>query len=424
MIDRNIAPKIFPLSQPVIMEHKTEILPNGVELVILHDPSQEVFKVDIMFKAGAAYQPQRLIATTAINMLGEGTSSHTSEQISELFDYYGAYIGEHVSMINSELCLIGLCKYAEPVINLTAELIIDSIFPEKELGIFLKNRKQQFLIQCEKTSYLARKEYMLRMYGDGHPYSNQVDAEDYDLLERELLVEFHKERYAAENCKVYISGNVSDEILGYIRKAFSEIPNCYSLNERYIPKAKPSPIGKYHVTKEKSAQNSIRIGKSGVKLTDPDYPEFMLLNTIFGGYFSSRLMANIREEKGYTYGIQSCNLPMYNAANWFIATDVNKEMCQATIDECFKEMRNLAEKPIGKEEFNRARQYLHGELLRELDGAFAQSDMLRHKRSFGLDLGLYNQMIKRISTCDPDRIQELAARYLRPEECYIITAGE
>lgn len=424
MIDRNIAPKIFPLSRPVIMKHKTEILPNGVEVVILNDPTQEVFKMDILFKAGAIFQPQRLIATTAINMLGEGTSIHTSEQISELFDYYGAYIGEHVSMVNSELCLIGLCKYAEPVVNLTAELIIDSIFPEKELGIFLKNRKQQFLIQREKTSYLARKEYMLRMYGDGHPLANQVDAEDYDLLERDLLIDFHKERYVAENCKVYISGNVNEQILSYVRKAFSEIPNSFDINERYTPKPKPFPIGKYHVTKEKSAQTSIRIGKVGVKLTDPDYPEFMLLNTIFGGYFSSRLMTNIREEKGYTYGIQSCNLPVYSSANWFIATDVNKEMCQATIDECFKEMRNLSEKTVSKEEFNRARQYLHGELLRELDGAFAQSDMLRHKRSFGLDLGLYNQMIKRISTCNPDRIQELAARYLRPEECYIVTAGE
>lgn len=424
MIDRNIPPRIFPLSQPVIMEHKTEILPNGVEVVIMNDPTQEVFKMDIMFKAGAVYQPQRLIATTAINMLGEGTSKYTSEQISELFDYYGAYIGENVSMINSELCVIGLCKYAAPVINLTAELITDSIFPKKELEIFLKNRKQQFLIQCEKTSYLARKEYMLRMYGDGHPYSNQVAEEDYSKLDRDLLVEFHKERYVAENCKVYIAGNVNQEILKIIRDAFSAIPNSFDINEKYIPKAKPSPVGHYHVTKEKAAQNSIRIGKTGVKITDPDYPEFMLLNTIFGGYFSSRLMANIREEKGYTYGIQSCNLPLSGTANWFIATDVNKEMCQATIDECFKEMRNLIEKPIGNEEFNRARQYLHGELLRELDGAFSQSDMLRHKRSFGMDLGLYNQMIKRISTCNPDRIQELAARYLRPEECYIITCGE
>lgn len=424
MIDRNIAPQIFPLSNPVIMEHKTEILPNGVEVVIINDPSQEVFKMDIMFKAGAVYQPQRLIATTAINMLGEGTSKYTSEQISELFDYYGAYIGENVSMINSELCVIGLCKYAEPVIELTAELIIDSIFPEKELGIFLKNRKQQHLIQAEKTSYLARKEYMLRMYGDGHPYANQIAPEDYDKLDREQLIEFYKDRYAAENCKIYIAGNVTPQILAIIRDNFSKLPNVYNYNEKYIPKAKPSPIGKYHVTKEKAAQNSIRIGKSGVKITDPDYPEFMLLNTIYGGYFSSRLMANIREEKGYTYGIQSCNLPLSGAANWFIATDVNKDMCSATIDECFKEMRNLAEKPIGTEEFNRARQYLHGELLRELDGAFSQSDMLRHKRSFGMDLGLYNQMIKRISTCNPDRIQELAARYLRPEECYIITCGE
>lgn len=182
--------------------------------------------------------------------------------------------------------------------------------------------------------------------------------------------------------------------------------------------------GNGHVSKENCVQSSIRIGKSSVRLTDDDYAGYMLLNTILGGYFGSRLMSNIREEKGYTYGIGSFNVSLPQRSYWSITTEVNNEYTEATIEEIFKEIHKLRTETVPAEELNLVKNYLYGDLLRELDGVFAQSDSLKHKLNYGLDNSFYIGIIEKIRQCTPEAILELADKYWNPEEMYIVTAGQ
>lgn len=143
-----------------------------------------------------------------------------------------------------------------------------------------------------------------------------------------------------------------------------------------------------------------------------------------GGYFGSRLMSNIREDKGYTYGINSFNVSMPQGSYWCIAADVNNEFTDATIEETFKEINRLKQEPVGSEEMELVKNFLHGDLLRELDGVFSQSDALKHKLNYATDNRIYIDLIHRIKRCTADELLRLANKYWNTEEMYIVTAGK
>lgn len=423
MIDRTIAPALSAINRPSLWRHQKNQLANGIEMACLHDPSQETFKIDISFPAGAYYQPRPVTASTMLNMLNEGTRRHSAEEIAETFDYHGAYVDYNCGMHRSEISLISLTKYASPTIQMLAELIRESVFPEKELEIYLRNRKQQLLVDLEKTAYLARMELSRRLYGEQHPYANHFTLADFDRITPSLLDAFYRERVQAAGCRIVACGNVNETVLREIERSFSSMPRLpFPAEKQYA--IIPAAPGRYHVEKPNAVQTSIRIGKKGVHLTDKDYTDFQLLNMVLGGYFGSRLMSNIREEKGYTYGIASYNVSLPLAAHWMIATDVNAVQTEATIDECLKEIQRLREEPIPQEELDLVKSNFNGEILRELDGVFAQSDALKHKLNYGLDNSFYLEIIDRIKACTADDLQAMAVKHLDPAEMIIVTAGK
>jgi len=400
------------------------VLQNGIEVIYIHDPAQNVFKTDILFEAGINYQPQPLVASAALHMLNAGTRQHPAEAIADLFDYYGAYTDFNCGLNQSELSLISLNKYAAETLSMTAEMLTDSIIPEKELDIFLTNKKQEFLVNQEKTAYLARKKFSALLFGANHPYANPICEKDYALISAPLIRKFYHQHINARNCRIMVCGNVSDTVLGTIAAQFSRLPLPDNHSDSQEHPFTPAAAGRYHVEKNNTVQSSIRIGKTGVRLTDPDYAGFMLLNTVLGGYFGSRLMSNIREDKGYTYGIHSFNVSLPQSSFWCITTDVNNEYVEATLEQILKEIHLLQTERISPEELTLVKNFLQGNLLRELDGAFAQSDALKHKLSYGLDNRIYSEIIRKINTCQAEELMQLAQKYLNPEEMYIVTAGK
>lgn len=424
MIQRDTAPVLAPLFEPNILPYRQFTLNNGIEVVYIHDPSQEVFKIDAVFEAGIYYQTQPLIASTAINMLNEGTSRHSAEEIADLFDFYGAYTDFNCGLNKSELSLISLTKYAPQTIGMLAELLLDSIIPEKELDIFLTNKRQEFLVNREKTSYMARKKFSEVFFGSSHPYSNIVKESDFQNVKSTWVRDFYHQHINAQNCRIMICGNVSEQVLQTVIGKFGEFPKPSTPVTDPTRPFSPEQAGRYHVTKPNAMQTSIRIGKSGVRLLEEDYAGYMLLNTILGGYFGSRLMSNIREEKGYTYGINSFNVSMPQGSYWCIAADVNNEYADAAIEETFKEIERLKQQAVDDDEINLVKNFLHGELLRELDGVFSQSDALKHKLNYSTDNRIYIDLIHKIKSCTANELLHLANKYWNTEEMYIVTAGK
>jgi len=421
-MNRNIAPHLNELVAPTLLPHQREELSNGVEVIYLNDPRQEIFKMDVIFPAGTYYQPQPIVASTMLNLLNEGTRYHTSAEIAELFDFHGAYVEYNCGLHQSELSLIALQKYASQTIRQVAEMVQASTFPEKELAIYLRNRKQEHLINLEKTTYLASQEFRRAFFGEQHPYANYFTVSDFDTIQRDVIEQFYRERIHATGCRILVSGKVDGQVLQEIHRHFSTLPPTALPPEPHFTPSPSSPQ-RYHVPKTDAVQASIRMGMSGVHLLDEDYAHFQLLNMVLGGYFGSRLMSNIREEKGYTYSIHSFNVSLKQAAYWNVATDVNTDQVEATLTEIHKEISRLREELIPDEELNLVKNYFHGELLRELDGVFSQADALKHKLHYGIDNTFYLKIMKRIKTCTPEKLLQAAQKYFLPEKMYTIVVG-
>lgn len=422
--NRSQAPALSTLVVPELIPYNRTTLSNGIELYTLNDPSQEVFRLDVNFEAGVFYQPRPLIASTTINMLNEGTVYHSSCELAEILDYYGAYADFSNGLHNAEASLFSLTKYAAETIGLLGEMILQSSFPEQELEIYLENKRQQFLREEEKTSRLARKELAKLLFGPFHPYANVVHADDYGKVTREQVVRYYRERINASRCHIILTGCITDAIQKKTEEVFSQLPVPSAAPKTPEYAFEPAEPGYYHVQKDGAVQASLRIAQQSVNLRDDDYAGFLLLNTVIGGYFGSRLMSNIRESKGYTYGINSFNIssPLYSY--WCIATDVNREYAEATIEEVRKELRKIQSEIIPEEELSLVKNYLYGDLLRDLDGVFAQSEGLKQKLLYGTDNSFYLQVIEKIRTCSATDLLEIANRHLHPDRLYIVTAGE
>ncbi|MDR1755514.1 MAG: insulinase family protein [Culturomica sp.] len=415
------------LSEPVLpklLPHTEELLPNGTELVVVNDPNQEVFKLDILYESGSYYQPQPLVASAAINMLAEGTTRHSAAEIAEWFDYYGAYTDHHSGFRQAELNLFSLTKYAAETIDRVAEMATESTVPPAELEVYLRSRRQQFLTEKQKTAWMARKESNRLLFGEHHPYANQVCEADYGRVTPELVRDFYRERILSGRCCLILSGCITSEIKERVVRTFGETLRPPYTRETPVHAYAPAAPGRYNIEKPDAVQTSIRISKHGVRLPEKEYAGFLLLNTIFGGYFGSRLMSNIREEKGYTYGIQSYNVSMPDNAYWCIVTDVDNAYTEATLEEIRKELDSIRREPVGREELELVKKYLHGELLREIDGVFAQTDALKQKRIYGMDNDFYATLLAGLKKTTPEELLELAQNYWDPEEMYVVTVGK
>jgi zinc protease len=165
-------------------------------------------------------------------------------------------------------------------------------------------------------------------------------------------------------------------------------------------------------------QGSIRIARNFPNRHHPDFQKTQVLNNVFGGFFGSRLMTNIREDKGYTYGIYSYLANNRQESAWVISTEAGKEVCAATIEEVYKEMRLLCEEPVEEEELQIVRNFAIGTVLGDLDGPFHVAGRWKNILLNGLDGNYFREGIRIVKTITPKELQELAVKYLDPTAWY------
>ncbi len=400
-------------------------LDNGIETYIIDAGTQEVIKIDVTFNAGSWYQEKPLIATIVNEMLIEGTKNLTSQQIAEKLDYYGAFIHANPTKDYGNITLYTLKKYLPETIKIIGDIIKHPIFPENELKTFLSKRKQQFQIELEKVTNIARREFNEQLFGKNHPYGKKTKLADYDLVNREDVIHFHKRHYHSKNCKIIMSGKINDSDITLLNqylgsKDWNIKTKAKSLNFdiTYQPKME-SFIEKGDVT-----QSAIRLGKIIINKDHPDYHKLNVVNTILGGYFGSRLMKTIREEKGYTYGINSVLVSLKHAEYLVILSEVGANVAKNAIDDILSEIRKLSVKKVSQNELNLVKNYMLGDLLRSFDGPFEISSSFKSIIDLGLDTNYYDKAIDAIRTITPDEIILITNKYLQEDTLIKTIAGK
>ncbi len=421
-MNRSIAPEYNPVQKLNLVSPHNITLDNGIPMYYFNAGSQDVLRIEVLLKAGSRYQSAPLIAHVVNNMLNEGTKTHTAVQIAETFEYYGAYLHTECDLDNASVVLYLQNKHLETLLPLMLELLTEAIFPKHELEIYLENAKQKYLVNQQKVNYLARKHFAHALYGES-TYGFMVTEEHYNNVEHSLLFDFYKQYYCAENMSLIVSGKVGENELKQINNIFSKAikTNTAIKSMLDIPLYKAN---KNHISKKDAVQNAIRIGKVLFNKTHEDYFDFQVLNTVLGGYFGSRLMSNIREDKGYTYGIGSAIVSLEDSGYFFISTEVGADVSNAATEEIYKEINLLINETVSEEELSLVKNYLAGTLLRSLDGPFALAEKFKSAHTFGFDMNYYNNMLKHIHAITPARIQQLAKTYLQPDSLTEVVVGK
>lgn len=424
-IDRRIVPPIKEIKSFNIVEPGKHLLPNGIPLYRLNSPTSEMVKIEWLFPAGNWYQGLPLIAFAVNNMLVEGSVKFTSSQIAETVEYYGGYIGYNVDKDNAYLSLVCAEKYLANVLEVMEDIIKNSIFPEQELEGFRKKHRQQFLVEQSKVKNIARFVHSNMMFGDHHPYGYMVVEEDFERLNRETILSFYKQRYQAQHCRIIVSGNTNDNVIKLLEQHFGtdEWNNSKILSDVTF-QPNPSTDTSRYIEKGDAVQSAVRIGKPIINKLHPDFVGLSVLNCVLGGYFGSRLMKKIREEKGYTYGINSLLVEFRHGGFFAIVSEVGADVTIPAIEDIYHEVKVLREEPIPVEELTRVKNYMLGEVVRMFDGPFAQADSLISLLEYDLGYQYYDAMIDTIKHVDSSTLQTLANKYLAPESFYQVIVGK
>ena len=423
MLDRNIQPIVNPIDHIDIIQAEKRLLSNGIPVYFVNAGSQDVVKIDFIFEAGTWFQPFNFVASLCNSMLEEGCVGYSAAEIAEKFDFYGSYIQLMADQNYGYVNIVSLGKHLPAILEMVENMIKHSVFPAYELEVLIDKNKQKFLLENEKVRTLCQKKFTQVMFGDAHPYSINNKLEDFDKINRGALVKFYQSYYHSGNCRIILAGKVDDTVLNQLESHFGGTDWQQDLMKAPEFAIIPSQQKYHHVEKANGIQSAMRLGKLWVPKSHPDYHALSVLVTILGGYFGSRLMTNIREEKGYTYGIGSFVLSLKHASYLVISTEVGNEYVEPTRKEISIELRKLQTELVSENELETVKSYLLGEFLRDFDGPFALAGSFKAINDFDLDYSFYDSYLTVLRSLTSEELMRLAQQYFDPEDFYTVVAG-
>lgn len=425
-LNRLTPPPVRPLSDLHVTYPERRLLKNGIRLNVLDIGTEDVVRFDLLIGAGQWHQSQALQAMFTNRMLREGTASLTSRQISEKLDYYGAMLELSSSVNCGFITLYSLNKYFPQTLSLVADMLMHPTFPEKEMNVVVEMNKQRFLVNSSRVEMKARKRLNRALFGAAHPLGRYAETEDYDRLTPEVLRSFYRQHYHSGNCSIYVSGKVTDEIVRCIERTLGDAPwGDVKEATPFLPLAPQQEPGKrFFVEKEDALQSSIKLGGFVMDRLHPDFLKTRVMVTLLGGYFGSRLMSNIREEKGYTYGIGAGIVTYPGISVLAISTEAANEYADPIIAEVYKEMDRLCNEQVPQAELDMVKNYMLGDWCRSYEGPFSLSDAWIYTETGGLDDRFFERSIEAIQSITCGEVRELAQKYLCKENLIEVVAGK
>lgn len=422
MIDRKIGPEIREVQNLTLPEPYHYTLDNGIPVYEINMGTQEVLKLEIIFKAGRPHEQKKLAARATAALLKEGTASFSSAVIAETVDFYGGTLNVPVNLDTSNIILYSLNKYVEQLLPIVAEMITVPVFPEKELDSFKQRNLQRLQVDLTKNDVVAYRKITEYIYGEHQAYGYNSFPKHYNALEVADLKRHFDRNYVMNNCTLIVSGKINKDISRLLNQYIGSIQRFKPLQHQPLS-FRTVPPQKVKIEHPDTVQTAIRIGQRLFDRKHEDYQGINFLNTVLGGYFGSRLMTNIREDKGYTYNIYSSVDSMIADSYFYVATEVGNEFVKPTLAEIYKEFEKLKKEPIEKEELEMVQNYMLGNLLTMLDGAFNVSEIVKTMVMEELPQDYFQSLVQTIKNMDEERVQALAQQYLNEEDLWEVIVG-
>lgn len=395
---------------------------NGTPIYAIDCPEYEVVRVSFVFHAGTITQHHPFTASATANMLAEGSQNMTSQQIAERLDYYGSYFDINIDRDYSYITFCALSKFFPQTAEVIEEVILRPTFPDAEVATYRDKRRQQLSIERRKVETIARENFAHAIFGASHPYGISYSEDEYSSLCRENIMEHYQRCYTADNCIVVCSGAINDNVLQRIKSIAEQIHTSQKCDAMSLP-----PFDTKHnvrIQHDGALQSSIRMGRLLFARTHEDFVPMQVLATALGGYFGSRLMQNLRERNGFTYGVFSAMVNFQHTGYLAIATQVGAEVTDEALRQIAYEIERLREEKIPEQELLLVKNIMAGEMMRILDGPFGIADVTTENILCGFDNHQIEENLQRIRQTTPDELLTLAQRYLTEEDMVTVVAGD
>ncbi len=420
-MNRNIPPAIQPFSHfPLIEPHKNT-LSNGLSCFTFYDAQLELIHLQIKVKAGTLYETQKYLQQATFQMLKESSAQYPAEKLEEYLDFCGASWSCNVNLDYTSLQWVIPKHTIRALLPILVETLAQPLFTESSLNLFKDQKIKDLEYNLLRTSYVAN-QHMYNALFDVSPVKDPLTTQHIQNITIQHLIECHQKVMIANNITLFVAGDVDDSLQQFINQTFSNITAGASILT--LAQLSNNPTSYFYEERPDALQSTVIICKKSMDYHHPDKKKFSFLTTLFGGYFGSRLMKKIREEKGYTYGIHNYNSYFGNESIFMIKSDVNAEATQATIEECFYEMEHLINNGIELEEMETVRNYLLGKFLRQVDGVTSLMGIYSFWNHFGKDTTEGEHYVNGIKSITVEEVIRLAKELLQPDSFHTIVVGK
>ena len=417
-MNRLIAPETHKIGAISFITPEKIILNDHAPLYWMPKVANETTRLDLYFDAGLRQSKNSVVSMTS-SMLLSGTKEKNSTEIHSQLDDLGAFFDIGLSHEGVMVSLFALKGNILEAFEVLMDAIQNASFPEDELQEMKAEKIQNFKININRVSTMAQRAFQQKIFHNTG-YAELSEETDLHSIQRKQLQEFHQNHYQKGLTKIAIVGALDEKQV--IRISALSKPYCIDQELKFESNF-CNEAGPVHLEKDDAVQTAIRIGKTLFNKRHTDFFDMNILSTILGDYFGSRLMKNIREDKGYTYGIGTAIAETGGSGYFLIGSEVGKEHLGDTLKEIEKELARLQNEKVGQDELHLVKNHLFGQILKMSDGPYAMMDLFLSVESYGLETDFYNTYIQRIHDIDSNDLLKTANTYLNWKEMSIISAG-
>ncbi len=417
-----IPPVIYPITKiltPAVVQYQSH---SNIPVYEIRKDKCGVVLVDIVFQAGRPQEAAKMVAASCAAMLREGAGKFSAQGLSEEVDFMGATISTRASL--DFITIKGIClrKHLTKMLEIIGAILSEPHFNESEWIHFKEKNKERLKVQLAKTDIISYREITQSMYGFDHPYGYNSTPELYDAIGTEELRHHHKDFITASNCQLFIAGDISDKDRPTIDKLCQRIlAGGKSAGTTVQIRANTTP-SKLRI-KAASNQTSIRLGRMACTRHHPDFDGLNYICNILGGYFGSRLIARLREEKGLTYSIYCLLDTQLYDGDIMISTEVANENVTLCLEEIYREIEILKNDLVKDEELEHVNNYMMGNYLNLFDGPFNSIRAIKSLALAQIPLDDLDSLIKSSLAFDAYQVRDMSQKYFDRNDFWEVIVG-
>lgn len=421
MPDRSIAPVAGKMEKISFPPLSTGII-NNVPLLEIENTNHDIFYLECVFDSGRIRENLPGISWYAAKMLLEGTLHYQAHELAEKIEGLGSYIDISAGNDQVSIRLYSLSKNIKESVDLLIEILHNPSFPEAEFSLLKNIRCQNLENILAKNSQFASLLFTEKLFGQDHPYGRIMLPEHAQEIELDDVKKYYSSTLF-QNPKLIIGGNFHPSVADHVIQAINQVSEMPLVEEWHEPSIKEPGNGSFVTKKENGAQASLRIGSRCMDRYDEAIHDFSIANTLLGGFFGSRLMKSVREEKGLSYGIYSSLVHNQYASYTVISAEVQSDRKAEAEEAILLEIEKLSNHTPSLEELNLLKNYLYGKMQSSMDSLFSIINLQKDLFLYGLDNKFLEAYLDRLANITSERISELVKKEFLDKSAVTITVN-